>query len=98
MTGDMFDARTALALGLVNQVVAPEELMPAARKLAERLAAKSAVALRQAKAALRASLTMEQDAGLRFEQEAFGLTFASEDRVEGTRAFVQKRDPKWQHK
>jgi enoyl-CoA hydratase len=98
MTGDMFDARTALALGLVNQVVALEELMPAARKLAERLASKSAVALRQAKAALRASFTMEEDAGLRFEQEAFGLTFASEDRIEGTRAFVQKRDPKWQHK
>jgi enoyl-CoA hydratase len=98
MTGDMFDARTALALGLVNQVVALEELMPAARKLAERLASKSAVALRQAKVALRASFTMEEDAGLRFEQEAFGLTFASEDRVEGTRAFVQKRDPKWQHK
>src|SRR5437660_1049480 len=98
MTGDIFDAKTALALGLVNQVVAPDELMSAARKLAERLASKSAVALRQAKAALRASFTMEEDAGLRFEQEAFGLTFASEDRVEGTRAFVQKRDPKWQHK
>jgi len=94
----MFDAKTALALGLVNQVVAPEELMPAARKLAERLASKSAVALRQAKAALRASFTMAEDAGLRFEQEAFGLTFASEDRVEGTRAFVQKRDARWQHK
>ena len=98
MTGDMFDAKTALGLGLVNQVVAPDELMAAARKLAERLASKSAVALRQAKAALRASFTMEEDAGLRFEQEAFGLTFASEDRVEGTRAFVQKRDPNWQHK
>ena len=56
LTGDMFDAKTALALGLVNQVVAPDELMAAARKLAERLALKSAVALRQAKAALRASL------------------------------------------
>ena len=98
MTGGMFDAKTALGWGLVNQVVASEELMPTARALAERLASKSAVALRQAKAALRASFTMEEDAGLRFEQEAFGLAFASEDRVEGTRAFTQKRDPKWQHK
>lgn len=98
MSGEMFDAKTALALGLVNQVVAPEELMPTARKLAEKLATKSAVALRQAKAALRASFTMEEDAGLRFEQEAFGLCFASADRVEGTRAFLHKRDPKWQHK
>jgi enoyl-CoA hydratase len=98
LTGDMFDAKTALALGLANQVVAPGDLMPQARKLAERLSSKSAVALRNAKAALRAAYTMEEDAGLRFEQEAFALTFASEDRVEGTRAFVQKRDPKWQHK
>jgi enoyl-CoA hydratase len=98
MTGEMFDAKTALALGLVNHVVAPEELMPTARKLAEKLATKSAVALRQAKAALRASFTTAEDAGLRFEQEAFGLSFASADRVEGTRAFLQKREPKWQHK
>ena len=77
----------------MNQVVAPDELMPAARKLAERLASKSAVALRQAKAALRASFTMEEDAGLRFEQEAFGLTFASEDRVEGTRRSCRNAIP-----
>ncbi len=98
MTGDMIDAKTALALGLVGQVVAPEQLMDAARKLAEKLASKSAFALRQAKAALRASFTMEEDAGLRFEQESFGLVFASADRVEGTTAFVEKRPPVWQHK
>jgi len=98
MTGDMLDAKAAQALGLVNQVVASEELMTTAQKLAEKLAAKSAVVLRQAKAAMRASFTMEQDAGLRFEQEAFGLTFASADRVEGTRAFLEKREPKWRHK
>ena len=98
MTGDMIDAKTALALGLANQVVAPEELMNTARALAEKLAGKSAFALRQAKAALRASFTMNEDAGLRFEQEAFGVTFSSEDRVEGTKAFVQKRQPAWRHK
>ena len=98
MTGEQFDAKTALAMGLVGQVVAPEELMPAAKALAEKLVSKSAVALHQAKAALRASFTMEEDAGLRFEQEAFGLAFASADRVEGTKAFVEKRVPKWGHK
>src|SRR5579885_342744 len=98
MTGEMIDAKTAHALGLVNQVVAPEELMKAARSLAEKLAGKSAFALRQAKAALRASFTMPEDAGLRFEQEAFAVTFSSEDRVEGTTAFVEKRQPDWRHK
>jgi enoyl-CoA hydratase/carnithine racemase len=41
---------------------------------------------------------MEEDDGLSFEQQAFGVAFGSQDRVEGTRAFVQKREPKWQHK
>lgn len=98
MTGEMFDAATALGWGMVNQVVAPAELLDAARKLAAKLAGKSAFALRQAKAALRAAFTMEEDAGLRFEQEAFCVTFGSADRVEGTTAFVEKRTPRWQHK
>ncbi len=98
MTGDLIDAKTALELGLVNAVVGPGELMAAARSLAEKLASKSAFALRQAKAALRAAATVEEDAGLRFEQEAFGVAFASADRVEGTKAFLEKRPPKWQGK
>ena len=98
MTGEMLDAKSALAHGLVSQVVAPEQLMGAARALAEKLTSKSGFALRQAKAALRAASTMDEDAGLRFEQEAFGVVFASEDRVEGTSAFVAKRPPQWKHR
>jgi enoyl-CoA hydratase/carnithine racemase len=41
---------------------------------------------------------MEEDAGLRFEQESFGIAFSSEDRVEGTEAFVGKRQPAWRHR
>jgi len=98
MTGETFDGKTAFEWGLVNKVVAPDQLIPETRKLAEKLATKSGFTLRQAKTALRASFTMEEDAGLRFEQNAFGLVFASSDRVEGTKAFVEKREPKWQHK
>jgi len=98
MTGEMIDAKTALELGLVNQVVPHDKLMEAARALAQKLASKSGFALRQAKAALRASSTMDEDAGLRFEQEAFGVVFGSADRVEGTTAFVEKRPPKWRHR
>lgn len=98
MTGEMFDAKAALEWGLVNRVVAAEELIPEARKLAEKIAGKSGFALRQAKTALRASFTMEEDAGLRFEQSAVAVVFASADRVEGTKAFVEKRQPKWQHR
>jgi enoyl-CoA hydratase len=97
MTGEMFDAKTAYEWGLVNKVAAPDQLLSEARGLAGKIAAKSGFALRQAKAALRAAFTMEEDAGLRFEQNAFGLVFSSADRVEGTKAFVEKRDPKWRH-
>jgi enoyl-CoA hydratase len=98
LTGDMIDAKTALEWGLANKVVAPEQLILETRQFAEKLASKSGFALRQAKAALRASFTMEEDAGLRFEQSAFGLCFASADKAEGTKAFVEKRDPVWQHR
>ncbi|HYB92206.1 MAG TPA: enoyl-CoA hydratase-related protein [Candidatus Binataceae bacterium] len=98
MTGEMIDAPTALSLGLVSQVVPHDKLMESARTLAQKLASKSGFALRQAKAALGASSTMDEAAGLRFEQEAFGVVFASADRIEGTAAFVAKRPPKWQHR
>lgn len=98
LTGDPIDAKTALEWGLINQVVAPEQLLDTARKLAEKIATKSSLAVRQAKAALVAAATMTEDAGLKYEQQAFGVTFSSADRVEGTKAFVEKRDPKWQGK
>src|SRR5579863_7292418 len=59
MTGEMFDAKSALDWGLVSQVVPAAQLMDSARALANKLAAKSAVALRQAKAALRAAATSQ---------------------------------------
>lgn len=95
MSGEMIDAATALGAGLVNQVVPASELSVAARKMAEALAAKPALALRQAKAALHAAATMAEEDGLRFEQQVFGVAFASADRIEGTRAFLEKRPPRW---
>jgi len=41
---------------------------------------------------------MTESEGLLYEQSAFGLTFASADKAEGTKAFVEKRDPKWEHR
>ena len=98
LTGDMIDAKTALEWGLANKVIAPDQLMTEARKFAEKLASKSGFALRQCKAALRASYTMTESEGLLYEQSAFGLTFASADKAEGTKAFIEKRDPKWSHR
>lgn len=98
MTGEMFDAKTAHEWGLVNRVVPADQLMAEARGLAEKIAAKSGLALRQAKAALRAAATMAEDAGLRFEQNVFGALFGSEDQAEGMKAFMEKRNPQWRHR
>ncbi len=98
LTGDPIDAKTALEWGLVNQVVAPDQLIETACQLAQKIASKSPLTVRQAKAALIAAATMTEDAGLKLEQQSFGVCFGSADRVEGTRAFVDKRDPKWQGK
>ena len=98
LTGDMIDAKTAQAWGLVNQVVAPGELMNTARALAAKIVKKSPLTIHQAKSALQAAATMNERDGLAFEQQSFAVAFSSEDRVEGTKAFVQKREPKWQNK
>ncbi len=95
LTGRQLGAVEALAIGLVDRVVPPERVLPEATALAAELAAKSPVALRQAKRALLAAGDSMLGTGLRYEVEAFGAAFASEDRVEGMRAFVERRPPRF---
>lgn len=90
-SGDMIDAETALRYGLANKVVPMADLMSEAKALANKLAAKPPVAIRQAKAAINAGIDMDLDNGCRFENEAFALTFATADKVEGMKAFLEKR-------
>jgi enoyl-CoA hydratase len=92
-SGEMVDAHEALRLGLVNRVVAAEALMPEVQKLASALAAKAPVALQQAKAAVNIGGDIDLRDGCRYEAEAFAVAFGSEDRVEGMRAFREKRRP-----
>ena len=96
--GEMIDAETARAWGLVNRVVAPEDLLPEARKTAGKLAEKPPIALAQAKLAIQAGENVDLETGLRFEAEAFALTFATDDRAEGMRAFLEKRAAKFSGK
>lgn len=90
-SGDMIAADEALRLGLVNRVVDPAELMNEARKLATSLAGKAPLALKQAKAAINAGVEADLDTGCRYEAESFAVTFATQDRSEGMRAFLEKR-------
>ena len=91
LTGDMIDAQTALALGLVNQVHPHEELAARTMELAGRIAEKSPVALRMAKEAVKTASRATLDEGLRREIDLFALCFSSKDKDEGVRAFLEKR-------
>lgn len=94
-SGDMIDAETGLRYGLVNKVVPMADLMIEAKALAQKLAAKPPIAIRQAKAAMNAGIDMDLENGCRYENEAFALTFATEDKAEGMHAFLEKREAKF---
>jgi enoyl-CoA hydratase len=93
LTGARWDAARALDVGLVSRVVPPAELMAAARALAEQVLALGPLAVKLAKAALNASSQMPLAAGLAFESTAQAITFGSQDKAEGTAAFLAKRKP-----
>jgi len=64
-------------------------------EVADRIASRSALAVRLAKAAVRASVRLPLDQGIRYEQALFSLVMTSADKEEGVRAFLEKRDPAW---
>jgi enoyl-CoA hydratase len=93
LTGDMISAQTAYEIGLVNRVVPHEELADKTMALAARIAEKSPIALRMAKESVRIASRSNLDEGLRREIDLFALCFASEDKEEGVKAFLEKRKP-----
>jgi enoyl-CoA hydratase len=93
LTGDLIEAMYAKELGLVNDVFSASELPDRVRVLATRIAEKSPVALRMAKEAVKAASRMNLREGLSRETDLFCLTFGSEDKEEGVRAFLEKRKP-----
>jgi enoyl-CoA hydratase/carnithine racemase len=98
LTGDPIDARRAYEVGLINQVVASsEELMPAAEKMAERILACAPLPARLSKEQVLRGFNLPiptQLALLRIGREVE----ASEDAVEGSKAFAEKRKPQWKNK
>src|ERR1044071_2666366 len=95
-TGEMISAEEAYGLGLLNKLVAPEELMPATYELARKLADGPPIALRLAKRALYHNQDVELRAALEFETFAQNVCRETEDAREGIRAFVEKRPPRFQ--
>jgi len=97
-TGDMIDAKTALALGLVNQVVPGAQLEAEVKTLAQKIAHGPLLAIRAVKKALFASEEKELAQALENEVREQIRCFMSEDCSEGIRAFFDKRPPKFQGK
>jgi 2-(1,2-epoxy-1,2-dihydrophenyl)acetyl-CoA isomerase len=95
-TGEMIDAAEAQRLGVVSAVYPPEELLPAARELAGRIAAGPPIAIRLAKRALYHNQDVGLRAALEFETFAQNVCFETEDAREGIRAFVEKRAPRFE--
>jgi enoyl-CoA hydratase len=93
LMGEPLKADAALRIGLVNRVFAPEELLPAAVKAGETIAAKGPVAVAQAKRVIQEGQGADVRVAHALEQAAFGLVSATADRNEGMDAFLEKRDP-----
>lgn len=91
LSGEIIDAAEALRIGLVDRVHPAAELRERTLELASGMAAKSPVALRMAKSAVRAAAEMPLGAGLAYETELFVTAFGSEDKREGIAAFLEKR-------
>jgi enoyl-CoA hydratase len=97
-TGDMIDAAEAYRIGLANKVVAPEELMDAAKAMAKKIMSRAPLAVQICKSAVNEGLDVDLESGVAYEAEVFGLCFATDDQKEGMAAFVEKRKPNFSGK
>jgi len=98
LTGRRFDAEMALKMGLVNKVAKKGSWLQEAMVLAETVAARPPIASRLAKQAVIAAEETALSAGLEHERRLYELAMATEDRVEGMQAFLEKREPKFEGK
>ena len=95
LTGARIPADEALRIGLIERVVPTGEALKAATELARVIASKAPVALRYAKEAVVKGLELPLADGLRLEGDLSTLLRTTEDRVEGAKAFLEKRAPRW---
>jgi enoyl-CoA hydratase len=98
MTGDMVPADEAHRIGLVNHVVAPENLEQTVMDMARRIGSKSSHALRVGKRTVRAALDEGLTDGVEIEAVAFADLFDSEDKEIGVQAFMNRKTPQWKHR
>jgi enoyl-CoA hydratase len=98
LTGDIITAEEAERYGIVNRVVSQKELLETAEEYARKISTKGPLALQMAKAAINRGADIEMETALYLEKLAQTILVGSEDKVEGTQAFLDKRSPLFQGK
>jgi enoyl-CoA hydratase len=93
LTGDMIDAAEAHRIGLANKVFPADQLMDEVKKTAAKIASKGQVAVRLAKDCINNGTDVDLDRALLIERQAFSMLCSTEDKNEGTTAFLEKRKP-----
>jgi enoyl-CoA hydratase/carnithine racemase len=98
LTGEMISADEALRIGLVNHVYEPAELLSAAEALAKKIIANAPLAVKFTMEAIERGVEMPQEEGQVLEATLFGISAATEDMREGTKAFLEKRPAQFRGK
>ena len=95
LTGDMIDAQEAYRIGLVNKIVPRDELMPTAEKLARKICSNGPLTVRAIKESAMRGLDIPLEHALRINSTLTHINHTTEDSMEGPRAFIEKREPKY---
>jgi len=95
LSGEMIDAQEAHRIGLVNEIVPSGELITRAEAILQTIATNAPIAIKLALEATNKGMETSQDEGLLLEASYFGLCAATEDKKEGTTAFLEKRTPQF---
>jgi len=98
LSGEMITAQEAYRIGLVNEVTAAAELVPRAEAIAQKIIANSPLAVQYAMEAVNKGLELTLPDGLYLEAVLFSVACSSEDKKEGTTAFLEKRPPQFKGK
>jgi enoyl-CoA hydratase len=98
LTGEMIPALEALRIGLVEEVVAPDQLLARGEQIARTIAAQAPLAVEKCLEAVHAGYDLPLRQALDLEASLFGLCCATEDKAEGTKAFLEKRQAVWKRR
>jgi enoyl-CoA hydratase len=95
LVGEHLSAQEAHRIGLINDVVPADQLMPRAEELAYKIAANGPVAVRKIKETVLRGLSVSPEEGFQIENETSQIVMQTEDAKEGPRAFIEKRKPRY---